>query len=142
MTELFIAENPHLVIQGEGPFLGKKMVVVRLFGCDVFCKNCDSKHTWTNPEENRKTVRIVDLVEEVVSLCEKNGVDWVMVTGGAPILQQEGLKEFVDQMVKKNTPPYSLILRTLEITCVIPSLWSTHLFLLSFHLKKVSFPQE
>lgn len=40
LVEIFSA------IQGEGPYVGERQIFLRLGGCDLRCRFCDSKHTW------------------------------------------------------------------------------------------------
>ena len=40
MNKIYLAELPHKVIQGEGNLIGKKMLLFRVSGCSLKCKNC------------------------------------------------------------------------------------------------------
>ena len=37
MDRIYLAEEPHGVLQGEGNLIGKKMLLIRVAGCDVKC---------------------------------------------------------------------------------------------------------
>jgi 7-carboxy-7-deazaguanine synthase len=42
-------------IQGEGPFMGRHCLFVRMFGCNLECTWCDTPQTWaTTPEKAEK----------------------------------------------------------------------------------------
>ena len=66
-------------IQGEGTRSGLPCAFVRLAGCDLRCRYCDTAYA-RGPGERR---RIDDIVEQVGGF----GCDLVQVTGGEPLLQ-------------------------------------------------------
>lgn len=66
-------------IQGEGPSAGTPSVFVRLQGCTVGCRWCDTKYSW-DPGRGR-AVELAALLDEVVAA----GPDNVVVTGGEPL---------------------------------------------------------
>jgi len=81
-------------IQGEGEYVGKPAVFVRLQGCDVGCSWCDSKNTW---KKGGKPMTIREIADEVNGLCEE-AIDCIWLTGGEPC-QQSGtyqLMKFLD----------------------------------------------
>jgi organic radical activating enzyme len=63
-------------IQGEGIMLGVPMVFVRLAGCSVGCKECDTDYSVS---ERSKPDEIAERVAEVSGKS-----DWVWITGGEP----------------------------------------------------------
>jgi len=89
-------------IQGEGPTLGASTLFVRLGGCDLRCRWCDSAHTWTAPAHSQierargagdSEERPGSLpVREVLDACrglDAAGHRYVSLTGGEPLLQPE-----------------------------------------------------
>jgi len=40
MSKIYLSEEPHFVIQGEGAHVGTKMLLLRLAWCNVRCKSC------------------------------------------------------------------------------------------------------
>jgi 7-carboxy-7-deazaguanine synthase len=89
-------------IQGEGPTVGASTLFVRLGGCDLRCRWCDSAHTWTAPSHSRiERARGVGEseerpgtlpVDEVLDACralDAAGHRYVSLTGGEPLLQPE-----------------------------------------------------
>lgn len=79
-------------IQGEGFHAGKPAYFIRLGGCDIGCKWCDSKFAWDSElHEKVETDLIIDH-------AKLSGTDSVVVTGGEPLMWNldylcKGLKE-------------------------------------------------
>ena len=72
-------------IQGEGPYVGQKQIFVRLAGCNLDCKYCDTKiddYREYDPE---------DLLDKVNSYGKDHHC--LSFTGGEPLLQKDFLKE-------------------------------------------------
>jgi len=67
-------------IQGEGFHTGKPAYFIRLGGCDIGCKWCDSPFTW-NPDIH-PLVHVNDIIKNVLD----SGTDSVVVTGGEPLM--------------------------------------------------------
>ncbi|HEY7041317.1 MAG TPA: 7-carboxy-7-deazaguanine synthase QueE [Methylomirabilota bacterium] len=66
-------------IQGEGATAGLPAVFVRLQGCSVACRWCDTKYSW-DPAGGRE-VPLPDLLAEVAAFpCRR-----VVITGGEPL---------------------------------------------------------
>lgn len=75
-------------IQGEGRTLGEPRLFIRLGGCNLRCKFCDTQYSYKGIFED-------DSILEAEIIYDKNGVsnfshfpNWV-ITGGEPLLQQE-----------------------------------------------------
>jgi 7-carboxy-7-deazaguanine synthase len=77
--DLHITEIFHS-IQGESSFAGMACVFVRLRGCHLRCRYCDTEYAFR--EGNRRTI------EEVVSEVMAYPTPLVEVTGGEPLLQE------------------------------------------------------
>ncbi len=89
MTEEFINElrndkipvaEEFYTIQGEGYNSGKAAYFVRLGGCDLACKWCDSKESWVPRID--QFVKISEIIERVKSTT----ADTIVVTGGEPLI--------------------------------------------------------
>lgn len=89
--KIFLCEKPHPVIQGEGNLIGKKMLLFRVSGCNVLCKDCDSKHSWK--KESDITYSIEEFRDYINMERAKRHFDYVMITGGAPSLYKKFLYE-------------------------------------------------
>ncbi len=70
-------------LQGEGARLGTPAVFLRLAGCNLACRWCDTKHSWAGGMEIA--------AEDVAARVRAYGCGSLVITGGEPLLQQEGL---------------------------------------------------
>jgi 7-carboxy-7-deazaguanine synthase len=75
ITEIFFS------IQGESSHAGRPCVFVRLTGCNLRCRWCDSEYTFTGGE--RMTL------DDVVAKVRGYGCNLVEITGGEPLAQAE-----------------------------------------------------
>jgi len=71
-----------LTIQGESTYAGRPCVLVRLAGCPLACRYCDTPEARSFAAGREYTV--ADLVEEVAAL----GCPLVEITGGEPLVQR------------------------------------------------------
>lgn len=78
VTEIFHS------IQGESSHAGRPCAFVRLTGCNLRCRWCDSEYTFTGGE----SMSVDAIVEKVIDY----GCDLVEVTGGEPLAQKESLE--------------------------------------------------
>jgi 7-carboxy-7-deazaguanine synthase len=75
LTEIFFS------IQGESTHAGQPCVFVRLTGCNLRCRWCDSAYTFTGGEKAS--------IDEIVERVKSYGCNLVEVTGGEPLAQPE-----------------------------------------------------
>lgn len=78
ITEIFHS------IQGESTHAGRPCVFVRLTGCNLRCRWCDSEYTFTGGERMS--------LDEVMDRVKAYGCHLVEVTGGEPLAQPESLE--------------------------------------------------
>jgi organic radical activating enzyme len=67
-------------VQGEGCHCGRRAYFIRLFGCSVRCKWCDSKSAWNGMPTEIKSA------EELADEAKKSGAEFVVITGGEPCM--------------------------------------------------------
>ncbi|MFE0632428.1 7-carboxy-7-deazaguanine synthase QueE [Streptomyces sp. NPDC058864] len=97
---------PLEAVQGEGRSLGRRCGFLRLGGCNLSCRWCDTPYTWDwqgisdtrirydpKAELHRRTVSSVAV--ELLGL----GVDLVVISGGEPLSQQARLLPLVDVLL-------------------------------------------
>lgn len=77
VTEIFHS------IQGESTHAGRPCVFVRLAGCNLRCRWCDSEYTFTGGDRMS--------IDEVVERVKGYGCNLVEITGGEPLAQAEAL---------------------------------------------------
>jgi 7-carboxy-7-deazaguanine synthase len=78
ITEIFHS------IQGESSHAGRPCVFVRLTGCNLRCRWCDSEYTFTGGERM--------WIDDVLARVKAYGCELVEVTGGEPLAQKEGFE--------------------------------------------------
>lgn len=92
-------------VQGEGVSTGAPRVFIRLSGCNLHCKWCDTAYTWNwegTPFQHEKDEKF-DLSAQTISLSVSEIADRVaafqpvgiVITGGEPLLQQGRLPEII-----------------------------------------------
>lgn len=77
ITEIFHS------IQGESSYVGRPCVFVRLTGCNLRCRWCDSVYTFTGGEKME--------LDDILRKVEGYGCGLVEITGGEPLAQTESL---------------------------------------------------
>lgn len=79
-------------IQGEGPNSGKPVVFLRLAGCNLRCKWCDTPYALESKQGEE--IGAADIVKEIKSF----NTNHLVVTGGEPMIQQNDLKEVLKEL--------------------------------------------
>lgn len=78
-------------IQGESTHAGRPCVFVRLTGCNLRCRWCDTEYAF---HEGRKMT-----IAEVATIVTSHQCNLVEITGGEPLLQ-EGIYPLADTLLK------------------------------------------
>jgi 7-carboxy-7-deazaguanine synthase len=78
ITEIFHS------IQGESSHAGRPCVFVRLTGCNLRCRWCDSEYTFTGGEKMS--------IDDVIARVDAYGCKLVEITGGEPLAQSESFE--------------------------------------------------
>jgi 7-carboxy-7-deazaguanine synthase len=81
-------------LQGEGGLAGVPSVFIRLAGCPLRCRWCDTEYAWS--EESGRELDI----ERIIAETERHDTDYVVVTGGEPMVQND-LPELLKRLKSK-----------------------------------------
>jgi 7-carboxy-7-deazaguanine synthase len=107
-------------IQGEGKSLGVPSIFVRTSLCNLHCVWCDTDYTWNwentrfphifdaNPDYKKfvkKDWITVTPIETIAKTIEDLGGKNIILTGGEPMIQQEGLVVLM-QLLKNKSSEY------------------------------------
>ena len=89
-------------IQGEGKTMGVPSLFIRLQACNIVCDGewtCDTIEVWKHGNK----ISCEDLIQEMDPYIYNlySGAHLVF-TGGEPLLQKEGIKEFIKTFKKKH----------------------------------------
>lgn len=94
-ASLRVAEVFGPTLQGEGPSAGQRALFVRLSGCNLSCRWCDTPYTWDWTRFSRDEQATEMPVADVASWALARESDLVVITGGEPLVQHWQLRELV-----------------------------------------------
>jgi len=113
-------------IQGEGKYVGSPAYFIRLAGCNLKCKWCDSKFTWGEGKEYE--------VENILQILQQLYTNHIVITGGEPLLQQSELEElltsydgFVEVETNGTIIPSPTLIERVDIFNISPKPYYTQL---------------
>jgi len=79
-------------IQGEGKWMGLPNIFIRATGCNLRCSFCDTTYAYETGEEMS--------IEEIINRIRKHPCNYVCITGGEPLLQEE-IVQLIDVLLEK-----------------------------------------
>jgi len=86
-------------IQGEGRNLGVPYVFLRVGGCPLRCNFCDTEYSWhVKPDQ---IVDVSKIIEDMVNMAGRQGIEWISITGGEPMIYPEQLKDIMTVLYKE-----------------------------------------
>jgi 7-carboxy-7-deazaguanine synthase len=95
-------------LQGEGPATGRPSIFVRLSGCNLHCRWCDTPYTWNwegtrfphrdGRKYDRARERVSMAAEAVADAIRALGDDPIVLTGGEPLAQQRGIRSLLQAL--------------------------------------------
>lgn len=100
---LAVAEVFGPTFQGEGPSMGRRCSFLRLSGCNLRCRWCDTPYTWDwtgvtghayDPAEERHRLDVDAIFGTIIG----HGTDMLVVSGGEPLLQQRRLVPLLQRL--------------------------------------------
>jgi organic radical activating enzyme len=101
LSEIFVS------FQGEGGEVGRRQLFIRLSGCNLRCRYCDTPDSLERQSryavrsggivtEGLNPLTAAETVVQVMGLLDAdNGVDGISVTGGEPLLQADFLADLL-----------------------------------------------
>jgi 7-carboxy-7-deazaguanine synthase len=89
ITEIFRS------LQGEGKNQGKPCLFIRLAGCNLGCRWCDTPES----RSNGMTMALDSVLEHVWRI----NPPYVCITGGEPLLQADELERLLDSLCRRGT---------------------------------------
>ena len=87
-------------IQGEGKWTGLPNIFIRTTGCNLRCSYCDTTYAYDYGEEMS--------IDEIVNRIREYPCNYVCVTGGEPLIQEETV-QLIDTLLQKK---YMICLET------------------------------
>ena len=85
-------------VQGEGVYIGRPAVFLRLALCNLSCNWCDTKYTW-DWDKYDPIHQITDMThEEIRTEILRHNCQYLVITGGEPMLQQSQLVPLVQDL--------------------------------------------
>lgn len=109
-----------MTFQGEGIFTGFPSIFIRLGGCNLACKFCDTEF------DSYKTLSLQKILDKTKKLAEKNSArthNLVVITGGEPLRQniiplcKELLKENFQVQIETNGTLFQNLPEKVDIIC-------------------------
>ncbi len=88
IAEIFVS------LQGEGPTMGCPAFFIRLAGCNLNCRWCDTPQA-RNPQEGK-----LYTVSSLLKAYRESGLSQVLITGGEPLLQ-EGVYPLMEALLRQ-----------------------------------------
>ena len=78
--------------QGEGPYIGTPATFLRLYGCNLNCKWCDTDIS------TYEMLSVDDVAEILITQMEFNNIKLLVITGGEPTLQMDEIKRLIKEL--------------------------------------------
>ncbi|MBU7024196.1 MAG: radical SAM protein [Theionarchaea archaeon] len=108
VSEIFLSLN------GEGILMGVPTLFIRLSGCNLRCTWCDTTYAW-----NPGTVQSVDQIKKEVLEKDNGYCQWVLITGGEPLIQDvfplvDALKPYYKIAIETNGSLYQEVLHYMD----------------------------
>jgi len=105
---LVVSEVFGPTVQGEGPSAGRRCAFLRLGGCNLSCRWCDTPYTWDwtgigdskVAYDPRTELRVLH-GDEVLAQLLAFDVDTIVISGGEPLNQQRRLLRVVRGLVDR-----------------------------------------
>lgn len=107
-------------LQGEGPTAGLPATFLRLAACNLRCRYCDTPYTWDSERFDLAKEATSKTLDELVERILTEAVERLVITGGEPLLQQQGLAALLGRLPTE----YAIEIETNGTILPDPALWS------------------
>jgi len=81
-------------ISGEGRTIGIPTLFIRLYGCNLSCKWCDTQYAYT------KNIYKEYSIDDIIDIVKKYNPRHIIITGGEPLLQPKNLIQLVRRLLE------------------------------------------
>lgn len=98
MAKAFVSEI-YASVQGEGPYTGEKQIFLRLAGCPLRCRYCDTPDSLTIRGHKQESAD--NVLKKVVVLGRREKIKTVSVTGGEPLVNVVFLENLLPKLRRK-----------------------------------------
>ncbi len=82
-------------LQGEGRNQGRPCLFIRLAGCNLKCRWCDTPESWAGGTEMSS--------DSILEQVRRINPPYICITGGEPLLQADGLERLLDSLHRNGT---------------------------------------
>lgn len=89
-------------VQGEGIHAGQLVGFIRLANCNLACSWCDTPYSWDWKRYDKAVEAAEYSVKDLADVITLWGVKRIILTGGEPLMQQEGLISLINQVYRVN----------------------------------------
>ena len=90
-SRYYLVNEYFISIQGEGLFAGKPSIFLRLWGCNLRCKFCDTPYTLKQRNwqlrNNYKKIHEEEFLKRLSILIKDSKIRNIVITGGEPLVQ-------------------------------------------------------
>jgi len=95
-NKLFVSgDKVFYSIQGEGQSIGRPAVFLRLGYCNLKCKWCDTKYSWSKEVPGFEEIEEWS-INKTLKEIKKFPTNRLVITGGEPLLQIKGVSKLID----------------------------------------------
>ncbi len=125
-------------LQGEGPYVGWPAIFIRLGGCNLACKFCDTEF------ESFSSLTIKEILKKISQLNNNNLIKLIVITGGEPLRQpiellcEELIQAKYKIQIETNGTLYRNLPKEVEIICSPKNNINSYSFIREDLLQRIS----
>ena len=96
MDQILLVNEIFRSLQGEGYLTGVPTSFLRLQGCNLACKYCDTLYASRGLDQGTR-MSMKDVIDQIRILPTRLG-NWICITGGEPLLQEQALNTLINHL--------------------------------------------